>query len=166
MFRIGFVSPTSPALDQLGEYGKELLSAFRVAIDVINRDNNYQIELDGFVKDEGFDGDNSCTEIAEQMKEQNLVAVVGAYRSQCSMQLHDILGSKTVKMPIISYASPSVLLSDKKKYQYFFRVPPSNLYQSDIMKKIALHYGFTQVSLHILWEILPNPKTRWQLLKE
>ena len=37
-------------------------------------------------------------------------------------------------MPIISYASPSVLLSNKNNYKYFFRVPPYNMYQSEIMK--------------------------------
>lgn len=43
LFRIGFVSPINPKLDVLGEYGKELLSAFRVALDVINKDDYYQV---------------------------------------------------------------------------------------------------------------------------
>ena len=133
-------------MGNLGEYGKELLSAFRVALEVINKDDYYQIELDGLTKDEGFDGNRSCQEIAEQMKEQNLVAVVGAYRSQCSMKIHEVLGSEDVKMPIISYASPSVLLSNKNNYKYFFRVPPSNLYQSEIMKLIVRKFGFKEVS--------------------
>ena len=83
------------------------------------------------------------------MKEQNLVAVVGTYRSQCSMRLHEVLGTEGVKMPIVSYASPSVALSDKKKFKYFFRVPPSNYYQSEIMKLVVRKFGFKQVRLFL-----------------
>ena len=109
-----------------------------------------KVELDGLTKDEGFDGDKSCTDIAEEMKEQNLVAVVGAYRSQCSIRLHDVLGTESVKMPIVSYASPSVALSDKKKYKYFFRIPPSNYYQSEIMKLVVRKFGFKEVSICLI----------------
>lgn len=42
LFRIGFVSPINPSLDVLGEYGEELRSAFRVALDVINN-GYYQV---------------------------------------------------------------------------------------------------------------------------
>lgn len=146
LFRVGFVSPTSPALGTLGDYGKELHSAFKVAVDIINKDENYQIEIDAFIKDEGVDGEKSCADIAEEMKEMNLVAVVGAYRSQCTMELHKVLGDDTMQVPIVSYASPSALLSDKSKYKYLFRIPPSNIYQSEIMKQIVRKFKFNQVA--------------------
>ena len=76
----------------LSEYGKELISAFKVAIDIINNDNSYQIELDGLIKDEGEDGSTSCEKATHEMMGTNLVAIVGAYRSQCSMKIHDVLG--------------------------------------------------------------------------
>ena len=63
-----------------------------MAVDVINNDKNYQIELDGLIKDEGEDGTTSCDKAAQEMIGKNLIAVVGAYRSECSMKIHDVLG--------------------------------------------------------------------------
>lgn len=144
-FRIGFVSPTNEALGELAEYGKELLSAFKVAVDIINNDDNYKIEIDSYYEDEGVDGDASCLAIANKFKALNLVAVVGAYRSQCTAQLHRVLGNDSMKVPIVSYASPATILSDKNKYKYLFRISPSNKFQSEIIKQLFHHYEFKQV---------------------
>ena len=53
------------------------------------------------------------------------------------------LGPK--KIPIISYASPSKLLSDKSKYKYFFRVIPSNEKESEVLKQLLRKYSFREV---------------------
>lgn len=92
MFRLAFIAPTNRALGTLSEYGRELVSAFKVAIDIINNDKRYQIELDGIIKDEGVDGIDSCDIVGQEIKALDLVGVVGAYRSQCSIKLHKVLG--------------------------------------------------------------------------
>ena len=92
LFRIGFVSPIHPSLGPLSEYGKEWVSAFNVALDIINKDNSIKVELGGFIYDEGIDGSKSCSELAKDLAGKNLVAIVGAYRSECSMKIHNVLG--------------------------------------------------------------------------
>lgn len=144
LFRLAFIAPTNRALGTLSEYGRELVSAFKVAIDIINNDKRYQIELDGIIKDEGVDGIDSCDIVGQEIKALDLVGVVGAYRSQCSIKLHKVLESKM--MPIVSYASPAAILSNKTEYKNFFRLSPSDKHQSEILKQIVRKYGFKEVS--------------------
>ena len=92
--RVGFVAPTNAQLGTLSDIGTELVSAFNVAVDMINEDKGYQVEIEPVIFDEGLDGSNSCYRVAEQMKKQKLVAVVGSYRSECSMKLHQVLGKE------------------------------------------------------------------------
>ena len=95
LFQIAFVAPTNSQLGFLSEYGKELISAFEVAVDVINSDaGRYQVELSMLVKDEGVDGVASCTKVAQEIEDQSIVAVVGAFRSDCTIKLHDTLSMK------------------------------------------------------------------------
>ena len=95
LFQIAFVAPTNLQLGFLSEYGKELISAFKVAVDVINSDaGRYQVELRMLIKDEGVDGVASCTKLAEEIKDKSIVAVVGAFRSDCTIKLHDTLSMK------------------------------------------------------------------------
>lgn len=131
-------------MDELSNHGKELLSAFKVAVDIINNEQNYKIEIDAIVKDEGIDGKKSCATIAEELKEMSVIAVVGAYRSECTMEIHKALEEN--KVPIVSYASPSRELIDKEKYKYLFRISPSNQNQSEIMKQIVRKFSFNQVA--------------------
>jgi len=145
LFQISFVVPMNTALGYLSEYGKELISAFNVAIDIINSNDNYQIELNGLIKDEGVDGIASCKKVGEELEDMSLVAVVGAFRSECTMQLHETLGATGV--PIISYASTSQELSNVNKYPYFFRVAPSNKMQSQILRQIVNKYSLKEIGI-------------------
>lgn len=146
-FRVGFVGPTHPLLRGLSDIGKELQSAFKVAVDMINEDKSYKIEIEPVIRDEGFDGSVSCFQVAEELKRKNLHAVVGAYRSECSMKLHQVLGSETQMIPIVSYASLSRQLSDKNMYKYFFRVVPPNIAEAEIMQQLMKRYRFKEVSI-------------------
>ena len=95
LFQIAFVVPTNLHLGFLSEYGKELISAVEVAVDVINSDAGlYKVDLDILVKDEGVDGVASCVKVAEEIEDQSIVAVVGAFRSDCTIKLHDNLSMK------------------------------------------------------------------------
>ena len=95
LFQIAFVAPTNSQLGFLSEYGKELVSAFEVAVDFINSDpGRYQVELSTLVRDEGVDGVASCTKVAEEIEDKSIVAVVGAFRSDCTIKLLDTLSMK------------------------------------------------------------------------
>ena len=95
IFKIAFVVPTNSHLGFLSEYGKELISAAEAAVGVINSHAGlYKVDLTILVKDEGVNGVASCTKVAEEIKDQSIVAVVGAFRSDCTIKLHDNLSMK------------------------------------------------------------------------
>ena len=92
LFKIGFIAPLHSGLGILSEHGKELVSAAKVAVDIINADRSQQVEIDLKVMDEGLDGTISCKEAAENLLAYSVVAVVGAYRSSCSIAVSSALG--------------------------------------------------------------------------
>ena len=94
LFKIGFLAPTHQNLGSLSAYGKELVSAFKVALDIVNNNNNFEVELDAKIFDEGEDGRLSCDKAAQNLVGQNVAAVVGAFRSSCSIAASRVLGKK------------------------------------------------------------------------
>ena len=52
VFRIGFIAPGSDSPEVLASYGQELMSAFKIAVEMINKDPKYKIELDGLITEE------------------------------------------------------------------------------------------------------------------
>ena len=92
-FTIAFVSPTHKMLGPLAEYGEELLSAFKIALEMMNIDSGSKIQMKALIYDEGSGSEDLCKSAAESIKKAgNVVAVVGGYRSKCSMNLHHMLG--------------------------------------------------------------------------
>ena len=91
-FRIGFVAPIHPDLAGLSELGKELESAFRVAVEMMNRDLTLSVDFDIRIQDGGLDPNASCKAAAEELVKDDVVAVVGAYRSSCSQAVANVLG--------------------------------------------------------------------------
>ncbi len=51
-----------------------------------------------------------------------------------------------VQIPQISYASTSMELSDKSRFEYFSRVVPPDTYQSQAMAEVVHALGWTYVS--------------------
>lgn len=49
------------------------------------------------------------------------------------------------QIPQISYASTSIDLSDKSRYEYFSRVVPPDSYQAQAMVDIAKYFGWNYV---------------------
>ena len=95
LFKIGFIAPLHSGLGILSEHGKELVSAAKVAVDIINADRNQHVEIDLKVMDEGLDGTTSCKTAAENLLAYNVAAIVGAYRSSCSIAVSRASGMKS-----------------------------------------------------------------------
>ena len=93
LFKIGFIAPLHAGLGALSAHGNELVSAAKVARDIINNDRSQLIELDLKIMDEGLDGDETCRIAAENLLAYNVVAVVGGYRSSCSIAISKALGT-------------------------------------------------------------------------
>lgn len=92
LFKIGFIAPLHSGLGALRKHGQELVSAAKVTVDIINSDRNQHVEIDLKIMDEGLDGKDSCKNAAENLLAYNVVAVVGAYRSSCSIAVSKALG--------------------------------------------------------------------------
>ncbi|XP_078384806.1 uncharacterized protein LOC144667275 isoform X2 [Oculina patagonica] len=144
-FRIGFIAPMHPDLAGLSELGREFESAFRVAVEMMNKDLTLSVDFDIRIQDGGVDSNASCKRAAEELAKDGVVAVIGAYRSSCSQAAADVLGSANNRIPQISYGSTSSILSDKTKYKYFFRTCPSDVHQAAVLSALFRKYLFPEV---------------------
>ena len=86
----------------------------------------------------GGSGGIICCEITP------LVGIVGAERSECSIQSATLLGLH--QTPVISYLSTSDTLSNKNVYPYFLRTVPPDRYQVSVIVDILLRFDWTYVS--------------------
>ncbi|XP_044174984.1 uncharacterized protein LOC114950055 isoform X2 [Acropora millepora] len=144
-FRIGFIAPIHPDLAGLSELGREFESAFRVAVEMMNRDLSLSVDFDIRIQDGGVDSNASCKAAAEELTKDGVVAVIGAYRSSCSVAAANVLGSAVNRIPQISYASTSAVLSDKTKFKYFFRTCPSDVHQASALAAVFRKYLLPEV---------------------
>ncbi|XP_072254977.1 extracellular calcium-sensing receptor-like [Pyxicephalus adspersus] len=79
-----------------------------------------------------------------QQKER-LAAIFGHSSSTYSILLAHILGLS--RYPQISHASTSYLLSDRTRFPSFFRTVPSDVFQSQGLAQLVLHFGWTWVGI-------------------
>lgn len=75
---------------------------------------------------------------------ENVVGVVGGSYSSVSIQVANLL--RLFKIPQVSYASTSVALSDKTRFEFFARTVPPDNFQAKAMADIALHFNWTYVN--------------------
>ncbi|XP_023336258.1 metabotropic glutamate receptor 6 isoform X2 [Eurytemora carolleeae] len=88
---------------------------------------------------------SKCPEEVDDLLERIPVAgVIGASFSGVSIMVANIL--KLFQIPQISYASTSLELSDKSRFEYFTRVVPPDNYQAQAMMEIVKRLGWTYVS--------------------
>ncbi|XP_071082339.1 metabotropic glutamate receptor 8-like [Haliotis cracherodii] len=73
-----------------------------------------------------------------------VAGVIGAASSPVSIMVANIL--RLFKIPQISYASSSVDLSDKTRFEYFSRVVAPDTYQAQAMVDIAKAFGWNYVN--------------------
>ena len=73
-----------------------------------------------------------------------VVAVIGAIDSYISIPLASFF--RVFNMPQISFASTSLLLSDRDLYTYFYRTVPSDKHQAQAMIDLIVYFGWEYVS--------------------
>ncbi|XP_064418231.1 LOW QUALITY PROTEIN: vomeronasal type-2 receptor 116-like [Latimeria chalumnae] len=74
-----------------------------------------------------------------------LAGVIGEAQSQLSIPIARLLG--LYRYPQISYSSTVVLLNDKQEFPSFFRTLPSDDFQSMVLARLVIHFGWTWVGL-------------------
>ncbi|KAI1309377.1 Metabotropic glutamate receptor 3 [Halotydeus destructor] len=74
-----------------------------------------------------------------------VMGIIGGQSSAVSIQLANIL--RLFKVPQISYLSTSVTLSNKQKYEYFFRTVPSDVNQAQAIMEILKVFRWTYVAI-------------------
>ena len=83
------------------------------------------------------------------------VGVVGAAASRVSIPVASL--GRLFKVPQVSFASTSPILSSRETYSYFYRtVPPDNL-QAKAMIDIVLHFNWTQISIIYVGDTYGQP---------
>ena len=72
-----------------------------------------------------------------------VAGVVGAASSGISIAVAKLL--RLFHVPQISYGSTAKFLSDKTRFDYFFRTVPPDLFQAQVMTDLIVMYNWTQV---------------------
>ena len=83
--------------------------------------------------------------IENELRTYPVVGVIGAELSGSSMQMAALLSA--FRVPQLSYASSSPLLSDKNKYGYFSRIVPSDRQQAMVIVDMLQQFRWTYVAV-------------------
>ncbi|KAJ1080449.1 hypothetical protein NDU88_000649 [Pleurodeles waltl] len=78
-------------------------------------------------------------------KKLHLTGVIGDAGSSGSVVMARVLG--LYRLPQTSYVSSSPILSDRNQFPSFFRTIPSDIFQSQGLAEILIHFGWTWVGL-------------------
>ncbi|KAM4687163.1 vomeronasal type-2 receptor 1-like [Rhinophrynus dorsalis] len=90
-------------------------------------------------------GQNKAIPNFQCSRREKLAAVIGHSSSSFSILMAHILG--LYRYPHISHYSTSSLLSDRTQFPTFFRTVPNDLFQSQGLAQLVLHFGWTWVGL-------------------
>lgn len=138
--------------------GYQYLASMLFALEEINNDPSLlpNITLGAEIYDTcrsqtiGVDGAKEIIRytLSKSNKMSPLVSVIGAFRSDVSVAVANIL--RVFNIPQISYGSSSPELSNKDIYSYFFRTVPSGAFQAkgmvDLVKRLGWSYVLTVYS--------------------
>lgn len=78
--------------------------------------------------------------VAKEGRGKPVFGVVGESLSDVSIQVAHLL--RLFRMPQISYASTSSVLSDKTRFDYFARTVPPDSFQSEAMADIVSYFNW------------------------
>jgi len=84
-------------------------------------------------------------DVGGSRQKKRITGVVGAASSQVSIYVANLL--RLFEIPQVSYASTAKVLSDKSRYDYFFRTVPPDSLQARAMAHLVEHHNWTYVSL-------------------
>ena len=153
----------SGSCGKIQDYGLQRLEAMVLAVNMINNDTKLlpglrlgfdirdtcsqpdtalQASLDFIV---GLDSssNNDQESINKTMVTPGISGVVGSASSSESISAASLL--RLFQTPQISYASTARILSDKSRYEYFFRTLPPDEFQAKVMVELLVHYNWTYV---------------------
>lgn len=135
------------------DLGLQRAEGMVLAIDLVNNDPTL---LSGVKL--GFEIRDTCAIPAKALDEslhyltmdslrtgRQISGVVGAAASSVSISVANLL--RLFRIPQVSYASTSKVLSDKSRYDYFLRTVPPDLLQSRAMAAIVRYFNWTYVSV-------------------
>eukprot|EP01147_Barroeca_monosierra_P007796 gene7796-649_t len=89
--------------------------------------------------------DVRCTRVAEQLVSQDAHIIIGPATSACSEPSATIFGRHGV--PQISQSATSEALSNKTRFPTFFRIPPSDANQANVLAELVGRCGWTKVGV-------------------
>ena len=76
---------------------------------------------------------------------KNIVGIIGAQTSEVTLEVARL--GRLFRVPQVSYLATAVVLSDKKKFPYFFRTVPSDTFQAKAMIEVIKEFGWNYVSV-------------------
>ncbi|XP_047495202.1 metabotropic glutamate receptor 6-like [Penaeus chinensis] len=92
------------------------------------------------------DGEYKCRDgSSPEVRNKVISGVVGAASSVTSIQVANLL--RLFKIPQVSFFSTSPELSNKQRFEYFFRTIPSDHYQVKAMVEIVKKLGWSYISI-------------------
>ena len=103
---------------------------------------NSQLDIESCRK-ESLSGSN-ITVLEGGFLEAPISGIVGAASSRVSVPVASLV--RLFEVPQVSYASSSVLLSNRDRYDYFYRTIPPDDFQAQAMLDIMLHFNWSYVS--------------------
>lgn len=112
-----------------------LTLGFDIRDTCVNQDTALQHSLDFLNVDVG----------GRSRQGKGISGVIGAASSQVSIYVANLL--RLFEIPQISYASTARVLSDKSRYEYFFRTVPPDSQQARAMADLIYYHNWTYVSL-------------------
>ena len=96
----------------------------------------------------GFDAvDTSTQRLPARNATAHLSGIVGPAASSLSIPTATLLGLPPFQLPLVSYASSNVALSNKDLYEYFLRTIPSDSFQANAMVDLVSYFGWEYVSV-------------------
>lgn len=109
------------------------------AVEFFNAQSN-TIKLEADFRDTFVQG---CTSVAEDLVELDYHALIGAFFSECSIQMMDVLTPAAVVG--VSPSSTTTVLSDKTQYPTAFRVITDSEFVATSVGKLVKELGFGQI---------------------
>ncbi|XP_053575477.1 extracellular calcium-sensing receptor-like [Bombina bombina] len=130
------------ALDEINR-NIDLLPNVTLGFHVFDTCSGLQLELDATLR--LLTGQNQSIPNYSCQEKPPLPVIIGHSVSTVSILMAYILG--LYKYPQISHFSTSSLLSDRTHFPSFFRTVPNDVFQSQGLAKLVLHFGWTWVGL-------------------
>lgn len=140
-----YIGGLFPLNESYGNAAIDRKTAFTMAIDEINANSSLLqgYKLVPIYGNTQGDPDIGVSE-AERLISEGAIVLVGAAKSSVSAAIASG-PSKEHQIPMISYSSTAISLSNEVQYPYFNRVAPSDFYQGIAKIDIVRHFGWDKI---------------------